>query len=319
MKILESLKSRKLAKVLSAVVLGGSLLAGSGDVSAASDPAATMKFREAYLTTYSDTRSFDQVLTFFGGTVFKADITADSQILKDASMRIKGTVNWSYTSPKTKQTTNLTIPFYIAQDGNSDITLYVNRNRKWSKVSLPGFPSALANIIKTNDRNILQENMNAVKDVSIFKDDDKQRIMRLVVDGDYVAGLFDKYEDQNSEAAVINRNLKKALSDEDVFITWTVNKQTRRTETIVVELTDLVRNYARNILNESAAGTIKLSQEEMALMDSIGYYSEFHYSLTYRNTADNSDLNFPSGAANAKENNDVLDDLESDMVQVVKK
>ena len=165
MKFLEKIKSRKLSKILATALIGGSFLFGSGDVSAANDNSdAMMKFREAYLTTETGTRSFDQMLTFFGGTVFRADITADSQILQDASMRISGTANWSYTSPETKQTTNLSIPFYIAQNGNSDITMYVQRNRKWSKIMLPGFPSALANALKSNDPKIAQENMAAVKD-----------------------------------------------------------------------------------------------------------------------------------------------------------
>lgn len=317
MKFLEKIKSRKLSKILATALIGGSFLFGSGDVSAAdANSDAMMKFREAYLTTDTGTRSFDQMLTFFGGTVFRADITADSQILQDASMRISGTANWSYTSPETKQTTNLTIPFYIAQNGNSDMTMYVQRNRKWSKVMLPGFPSALANALKSNNPKIAQENMAAVKDVEIFKDDANQRIMKIVVDGDYVANLFEKYENTSSDDAIMNSNLKKALIDNDVFITWTVDKNRNQTVTTTLELTDLVRSYARGMLNDSAAGKITLNKEEMALLDSIGYYSEFHYSLTYG--SGNKSLNMPAGAANASENAGVLDDLEKDMVAVVK-
>lgn len=318
MRFLEKLKSRRLSKLMAAAVVGGSLFFGGSDALAAgANSNEMMMFREAYLSVPPDNRSFDQMISFFGGTVFKADITAESQILRDASIRIKGVANWTYTSPSTKQTTNFNIPFYIAQNGNNDITMYVQRNRRWSKIILPGFPSALANAFKTNDMTVMQENMKAVKDVEIFKDDATQRIMRVVVDGDYVSGLLEKYDDQSSDAAIINRNLKKAFTDNDVLITWTVDKNKNKTVTVVVELTDLMRSYARGLLEDSAAGKVKLNQEEMALLDSIGYYSEFHYSLSYNSGI--GDLNLPANAANAPENENALDDLERDMVAVVKK
>ena len=320
MRFLSKLKSHKLSKILSAAAIGGTLFFGSGDALAADDTSAMWAFRESYLSTSSDTRSFSQMITFFGGTVFKADITADSQILRDASMRIKGIANWSYTSPQTKQTTNFNIPFYITQDNNSDITLYVQRNRKWSKIMLPGFPGEIANALKANDMNVMQKNIQAVKSVEIFKDTDTQRIMRIVVDGDYVAELLDKYDAQNSDSAAMNRNLKKAFLDNDVLITWTVNKQTNKTAAASIELTDLMRSYARGMLADSAAGTVKLTQEEMSLLDAIGYYSEFHYSLSYSGTVDEKDerLEPPANVIKAPVNENVLDDLERDMVAVVK-
>lgn len=320
MKFLEKIRSRKLSKVLATAVIGGSLLfGGNADVSAAgADSEAMMKFREAYLTTYTDTRSFDQMLTFFGGTVFKADITADSQVLSDASMRINGTMNWSYTSPQTKQTTNLSIPFYIAQNGNEDMRMYLRRNGRWNWVLLPGFPSALANALKTNDPQTMQANMAAVKDVEIFKDDATQRIMKIVIDGKYASDLLEKYNDKFSTDAIINDNLKKALTSNDVYITWTVDKRTNRTVTAVLELTDLVRSFARGMLDDSAKGKIVFDKEEMALLDSIGYYSEFHYSLTY-NSGSKKTLDVPAAAANSSENDGVFNDLVDDMTAVVKK
>lgn len=320
MKFFEKLKSRKLSKILSGVALSGMLFFGSGDALAADSSDAMWAFRESYLSVSTNTRSFNQMITFFGGTVFKADINADSQILRDASMRIKGVANWSYTSPQTNRTTNFNIPFYITQDGNSDVTLYVQRNKNWSKIMLPGFPGALANVLKTNDLNVMQENLKAVKSVEIFKETDVQRIMRIVVDGNYVANLLDKYEDQSSDSAAMNRNLRKAFVENNVLITWTVNKQTNETAATTIELTDLMRSYARGMLADSAAGTLKLTQEEMSLLDAIGYYSEFHYSLSYGGTVDENDesLNPPANVMKAPVNDGVLDDLESDMVAVVK-
>lgn len=317
MKFLEKLKSRKLAKVVSAAAVGGMLIFGSGDVQAAEND--MQAFRDSYLSTATDNRHFNQIATFFGGTVFKADINAQGSILSDASLNMAGTIDWSYTSPNTKQTTNLSIPFYIVQNGDSDMVLYVQRYRRWNKITLPGFPAALASALKTNDLKSLQENAQAVKDVEIFKDDVNQRIMKLVIDGKYVASLLDKHNNQNSDAAVINRNLKKSLAENDIYCTWTFDKRRKETTTAAIDLTDLMRGYARGVLDESAAGTVKLSQEEMALLDAMGYYSEFHYSLSSVGAIDNKILTPPSAALNAQENDSVFDDLMNDMTAVVKK
>lgn len=315
MKFFEKLKSRKLSKVLSAAAVGGMLFFGSGDALAAANPDGMTEFRQSYMASPPDNRAFNQFISFFGGTVFQADINSEGLILNDASMRMKGTANWSYTSPQTKQTTNFSIPFYIVQNGTGDMNLFVQRNRTWSKVALPGFPSALANAFKSTDPATVQENMKAVKSAEVFKDDARQRILRLVIDGNYAAGLLEKYDSQNNEA--VNRNLKKALQENDAFITWTIDKQTGKTLTTVIELTDVMRSFARGMLADSAAGTVKLSQEEMHLLDAIGYYSEFHYSLSYKETADPS-IDAPSSVMNAQTNNSVFDDLAKDMVSVVK-
>lgn len=317
MKFLDKLKSRKLSKVLSAAAVGGMLFFGSGDALAAENTDGMAEFRQSYLAAPPDNRAFRQIISFFGGTVFQADINSEGLILNDASMKIKGTLNWTYTSPQTKQTVNFAMPFYVIQDGGSDMNLFIQRNGKWNKMALPGFPSALANALKTTDSKVMQENMRAVKEVEIFKDDASQRILRIVVDGDYAADLLAKYDDQNAEGATANRNLKKALKENDALITWTVDKKTGKTVTTVIELTDIMRSFARGMLDDSAAGKVKLSQEEMALLDAIGYYSEFHYSLTYQNSADPS-INPPKNVTSAPENGSVLDDLADDMVAVVK-
>lgn len=317
MKFFEKLKSRKLAKVLSAAAVGSMLFFGSGDALAAPGDDGMTEFRQSYLASAPDNRAFRQFISFFGGTVFQADVNSDGIVLNDGSMRIGGTLNWSYTSPQTKQTKNLSIPFYVTQNGGGDMNLFVQRNRQWSKMALPGFPSAIANALKSTDPAVMQQNMQAVKEVEVFKDDASQRILRIVVDGKYAAGLLDKYSDANADGANANRNLKKAFQENDALITWTVNKKTGKTVTMLIELTDIMRSFARGMLADSAAGTVKLSQEEMSLLDAIGYYSEFHYSLTYQDNSDSS-IDAPSNVTSAPENDSVLDDLADEIVNVVK-
>lgn len=315
MKFLEKLKSRKLAKVLSAAAVGGMLLFGNGgDVQAAND---IQSFRESYTGVPSGDRYFNQIITFFGGTVFKADVTAQGAISKDNSLNIGGTLNWSYTTPRTKQTTNLSIPFYLAQTGDNDMTVYVQRYGKWNKIILPGFPGAISTILKANDGATLQANAQAVKSAETYSEDANQKVMKLIVDGNYIANVLSKYDNQNGDE-VIHRNLKKAFQSNDIQCTWTYDKKKKSTVTATIEFTDVMRSYARSLLDESAKGLVKLDKSEMDLLASIGYYSEFHYAMTMHEKPGENLYPTPQ-ALNAPENDNVFDDLESDMVAVVKK
>lgn len=316
MKFLEKLKSRKLAKVLSAAAVGGMFLFGSGgDVQAADD---IQSFKESYMGTYNGDRYFNQVITFFGGTVFKADVNAEGVAYSDNSLNISGTLDWSYTTPRTKQTTNLTIPFYVAQSGDKDMIVYVQRYGRWNKISLPGFPSAILAVMKANDPTTLRANAEAVKYAEVYSEDDSQKVMKLVIDGKYIANILAKYDNQSGSDEVIHRNLKNTFQTNDIPCTWTYDKIKKRTVTTTIELTDVMRGYARSLLDESAKGTVKLDQNEMDLLDAIGFYSEFHYAMTLKDKTDKNLV--PTAAAfNAPENAAVFEDLEDDMVAVLKK
>lgn len=319
MKFLEKLRSRKLAKVLSAAAVGGMLLFGNGsDVSAS--PEGMKAFEESYMSVRSDDRVFAQVASIFGYTVFKADLNADGQVLSNGSMRMRGTALWSFTSPTTKQTANFNIPFYITQQGRGDVVLHVQEdNGAWDRVKLPGFPVVIANALKTNDAATLRENMKAVVDVNIFRDDADKRILQVTVDGKYIADLLAKYEAPFSTSPDIDRNLRKAFNEKDIMINWTIDKKVNKTYMAVIELTDVMRAYAQNFLKESAAGVVKLDKAEMELLEAIGYYSEFQYALSYKDDKGSAGdgLTPPAAIANAPIDPDILDEIESDMIDVV--
>ena len=327
LKFLEKLKARKLSKTLAAVAAGGVLFFGAGNLAEA-DSNADFAFRQAYLSVSQDNRDFVQNIDFFG-TTFHADINTKGNILRDGTMQMSGLFNWAYTNPTNNLTTNQNIPFYITQ-GNEEITLYVQRNGKWSRFLLPGIPAGFANALKSNDLNTLQENLKAVRHVELFRESNAQQIFNVTLDGRYLAQLMDKYSQNQNNAGLssaeiasqanFSRNLQAALQKTDVVCTWTVDKTKNRTVTAVFNFTELMRNYAKNILNESAAGTIVLTEEERMLMDTIGYYSEFHYAMSYSTDDYSSNDYAPSSAARkATLNNNIFQDLLSDMTSTVRK
>ena len=326
MKIFEKIKSRKLSKILAAVVASGALFFGAGNLAEA-DSNAEFTFKQAYLAAPQDNRAFNQSIDFFS-TTFHADVNTQGKILRDGSMQMSGNLSWNYTNPSNNVTINKNIPFYITQ-GNAEITLYVQRGGKWSKFLLPGVPAEFANALKSNDIKILQENLKAVRNVELFRETDAQQIFNVTLDGQYLAQLMDKYGNNQDTAdlsdeevaaqKIFSRNLQAALRKTDIKCTWTFDKINNRTVTAVLNFTDLMRNYAKNILDESAAGQIVLTDEERMLMDTIGYYSEFHYSWTY--LMDDAKTNYaPSSAANkAAVNQNIFNDLIREMTTTVNK
>lgn len=312
-----NLIGKKSKKILAAVAVGSALLFGSGaDVSAFPNTEAGWDFRDTYLSIPYNNNIFHQSIVFFG-TSFHVDMNSYGQILRDASMRQSGNINWEYTSPVTNVTSNSNMPFYIEQTGEQMI-LYVQRNGRWNKFAMPGVPVGIANALKSADLNTLIDNLNAVKDVEIFRDTDTVKIYNITVDGQYLANKnYRTLEGLSPEEVATQerfyKHLNAALNMTDFTCTWTVNKKTNVTASVVVDLTPVMRAYAQDVLDDSAAGKIQISDEERMLMETIGYYSEFHYSFSYSDGNNGQSLTPPSAARRAAINNNIFEDFFKDM------
>ena len=92
-----------------------------------------------------------------------------------------------------------------------------------------------------------------------------------------------------------------------------------KTATASFDLTNIMRAYARYVLDESAAGRIVLTDEERDLLDAMGYYAELHsYTTNLKPTKDNL-VNVPAALSKAPENDNSLNDVFDEMTTVVKK
>lgn len=308
--------SKKLKKVLVAAVAGSALLFGGGDALAFPNTNAGWDFRDAYLSIPYNNNIFHQGIVFFG-TSFHVDINSYGQILRDASMRQGGNINWEYTSPTTNITSNRNMPFYVEQTGEQ-MMLYVQRNGQWSKFAMPGVPVGIANALKSTDLNTLTDNLNAIKDVEIFRETDAVKIYNITLDGQYLAQknyrtLSGLSADEIATQERFYKHLNAALNQTDFTCTWTVNKKNNTTTSVVVDLTPVMRAYAQDVLDESAAGNIVISDEERMLMETIGYYSEFHYSFSYSSGYNNQSMTPPAAARRAATNNNIFEDFFKDM------
>jgi hypothetical protein len=324
MSILQKIKSRSLSKTLAAVVTGSVLFFSAGDVQASAD--AEAKFRQAYLSEYQTTRSFNQNIDFFSPT-FHADVDSYGTVISDGTMQMTGKFNWAYTNPVNNNTINFDIPFYITQNGDSEMTLYVQRNGSWTRFLLPGMPSSFVNALKTTNNSVLRDNMQGIRNVELFSETNAQQIFLITLDGNYLAQSMANYSQNRSGDSVstrenhefFSRNLQAALRKTDVHCTWTFDKINNHTLTAVIDFTELLRAYSVSVLNEAAAGTIVLSEEDRRLFETIGYYSECHYTLSYIGGDVQSKTNPPSEAKKAPVSRDIFDDLVREMVTTVKR
>lgn len=321
------LNKTKLRRLAAVTAVGGALFfGGNAQVSAAPMDNGIWAFREAYTAQATDTRVFEQDMTLVAPT-FHLEIDSHAQILNDGSFRMGGDFTWTYTNLKKNYSTNSTIPFYIEQVGN-EMTLYVQRRGKWSKMLLPGLPSGIAILWKSTDSAVLNETMDAVKKVEVLKDTPDLRIMNVTLDGAKLATILEKNsqatfanlkgDDLAEQKEMLNRWLA-AFRETDITFAWTVNKPDWKTATASFDLTNIMRAYARYVLDESAAGRIVLNDEERDLLDAMGYYAELRsYTTTLKPSKDNL-VNIPSALSKAPENDDSLNDIFREMTTVVKR
>lgn len=322
MKLFSKLNLRRVAAV--ATMSGLLFLGGNADAAPESD--GMWAFREAYTAQTSDTRVFEQDLTLNAPT-FHLDIDSRAQVLKDGSFRMGGTFTWTYTNLKKSYSINRNIPFYIEQIDN-EMTLYVQRKGKWSKMLLPGLPSGIGILWKSTDPAILNEIVNAVKAVEVLKETDDLRIMNVTLTGTKLADILDKNstatfanlkgDKLTEQKEILNRWLASFRST-DITFTWTVNKPSLTTATVVLDLTEIMRAYARYVLDESAAGRVVLNDEERDLLDALGYYSELRAYTTRIAARKDTMVNLPSNLSKVPENDDSLNDVFLEMTSVVER
>ena len=176
MKFFDKLKFRRVAKVAAVAAIGGTIFfGGNTTVNAAPDDMAA--FREAYNMQVQGTRLVNQDLTLIAPN-FHLDIDSKAQVSADGQLLMGGDLSWTYTNLKKNYSTNSRIPFFIMQSGN-EMTLYVQRNGAWNKMLLPGLPSGIAVLWRSDDPAITNGILQAVKSAQILNDTPDMRVMNV--------------------------------------------------------------------------------------------------------------------------------------------
>ena len=112
--------------------------------------------------------------------------------------------------------------------------------------------------------------------------------------------------------------LNAALAASDLKITWTVDKKTGETDMVAADLTDVMRNYAKAMLQDSYDGKISLAQEEVDMLASIGYYYNLQLYLV-RNKEYAKQTVIPAIIKNRAQEGNLFGDINSEVVSALKK
>lgn len=327
MKFFDKLNLRRFAKVAAVAAVSGTFFFG-GTATVSADSAGMAAFREAYLGQRADVRMVDQDLTLISPN-FHLDIDSKAQVNANGVMLMSGELSWTYTNLKRNYSTNNSIPFFIQQEGNSEMKLYVKRLGRWSYMVLPGLPAGIATLWKSTDSSMIRNNLDAVKDVEVIQDTADMRVMKVTLDGQKIAAAIEKNAEssfasisdekfRNQQREVFNRWMT-AIRANDIVFNWTVNKPDWETVTAAFDLTDIMRVYSRYVLDEAAAGKIVLNDEERDLLDAMGYYAELKSYTTYISPRKETYIQLPTDLLGAPENDNSLDDIFYEMTTVVQK
>lgn len=307
----------KLKKLFSALMVGGALFACCCDDSYSYCSADAMSdLKAAYIASPSDNRTFNSGLNLFG-PYFRADVSGNGCVVKDGTFAWEGKLDWMFTDSKSNNTQNETIPMYIEQHSNT-LSVYAYRGGAWNRLSLPPIPTALIATIKSDDTNVLANNLNAVKSAEVVDEQANTKKIRVHLDGDKLASIVEaNSKNAVGEQAVVMNRLKNALDNTDLTVEWDYDKSKHQTITLSVNLTPVVRAYAKGVLDEMAAGKIKLSDEDKNYYAALGYYAEapFYFSLIGER---NQNVMTPSGLNGARNNGAVFSDIKKEIATTPK-
>ena len=286
-------------KIIAAVGCG--VLLWSGTPAMAAEPQDAMSvYKEAYMANFNDERAVSTNLDLLGPD-YHWELNAKGKVLRDSTMYWQGSMRWDIKAKKMNLTSREDIPFYL-ENRNGLLNLYAQRAGKWVKLSVPGIPAELANVWQNGAANFMDDSLQAVKNVSLVNETDTQQSLQIVIDAGKMMQVSEKYLDdgtlklsdkEKKEHQAMLDTLTKALQGTDLTVDWVVNKADHKTISINTDLTPLLRAYAKNVINDKAAGKIKLSNDEREMMESLLSFSELKFHMTYSGVNQNEKFTIP--------------------------
>ena len=296
-------------RVVAGALLCGSMMFGT----AAAEPAPAMDgmeaFREAIsMTTKQDRRVFRQDLLFFAPSV-RADLDLIGQTLAH-KLRIAGNLSLLVIDDQAN-TADLKIPFYLDQQKKS-MTLYFKPDKKWYKFQTPTLAASAIDELATPDEQEADEILSTVKEVTVLRETDSQRTMLVMLNSDALADLVAqygrKYPADNGTADDVELHnsfmdcLEAGVRRSNIWYTWTIDKNSKRTITMSYNLSSLLQETARVGLERHP----EMPQDVAALLETIAYYSDLKTYTTFLNAKAVQKLDLPAEAKEATSVDDLV-------------
>ena len=279
-------------------------------------------FRDAYFPSMKDSRPFRLDLMFNGPT-FQANTLLTGRAWPDGASVAQGSLSWGYTDMDTLTTKQVNIPLYAERSGGV-ISLYGNRDGAWQHDNVLAGITWFLDVLATDDRAIKNRYAETVKSVTSTKEGANLLRMDILIDGAKLAAIdvsSDRLQalppQEKAEAEYFIRYFNAAAAANDLKVIWTVNKDTGETVTVAMDLTEIMRGYAKAVLEDSYQGIITLTPEETAFLASIGYYCNLHAYLSSTKDSSAIPTAIPADVKRGAAEHEFLKDATQEIISIV--
>lgn len=272
--------------------------AASNSQSTQQDKKAMRAFRDSILATVNDK---DQILHQFfifmmpgvqSELEFNAKITGHS-------MDMAGNFGLWLTGDK-GNITDTDIPFYVTQKENN-MELYYKGNEGWVKYSVPSVAASLTDLIASPTKEEIDREVATVKNVTILQENENRRTLLVHLDSAKIADELKVEVEKNpadkgtAEDAAFQEKLfgyiDTGIRNADIWYIWRVDKKNNKTGIITVDLSQVIQETARAILDDP--GNKDLPDEIKELLETFVFYSEFKAYTALFGSAAQSTLEIP--------------------------
>lgn len=240
-------------------------------------------FRESLISTSNDQNQIFHQFFMFMLPDFQSELDFKGKITGH-SLDIAGDFGLWLTDDK-GSITDVNVPFYVQQNGDTMTLYYQQENKKWAKNSMPVPIASLTDLIASPTKQEIEKEISMVKEVTILQDNDKRRTLLVRLDGNKLADEFKlqmnnetiKSDDKSNPAAdaMVEKlfgYIDTGLRNADVWYTWKIDKKNHKTGTIVVDLSQIVQESALAALNDPKS---ELPDEFREILETLAFYSEF--------------------------------------------
>ena len=282
-------------------------------------------FRDAYLKDLGDATGY-HVELMFQGPSFHSNTIADGLLGKDGYAAMTGKLSWSYTDTASGQTKQQEMPFYAERSSEATI-LYGKRGDVWQRENILGSLAWILDIINSEDKDTKLQYAATVTDVQTTELGNGQQRMQITFNGKALSAVKDKavrakisaMNEADGKAALQSVGyLNAALAENNPRCVWTIDKKTGKTTMLTADLTEIMRSYAKAMLQDSYQSKITLTDEEKEFLASIGYYYNLQVYLTQESkSADRAVI--PATVKNTAQDAYIFADIKNEIISAVKK
>lgn len=288
-------------------------VSAASNSTSAQDKKAMRAFRDSILATANDKNQVLHQFFIFMLPGVQSEFEFNAKV-NGHSMDMAGNFGLWLTGDNAK-VTDLDIPFYLTQNGN-DMVLYYKTDDAWTKYSMPSIAGALTDLIASPTKEEIEREVATVKNVTILQENENRRTLLVHLDSAKLADEIKAEVEKNpadkgtaEDSALQNKisgYFDTGIRNADIWYIWRVDKKNRKTGVIIVDLSQIIQETARAVLNDP--DNQDLPDEIKEILENFVFYSEFKAYTTFLGPEAQTSLTIPQEVIDtAKEAKDIVD------------